>query len=143
MRFFFGFLILLLFTFYQNTYAQKGENGTKKLHSSAKSIHKRKIIKFGIASYYANKFDGRKTADDEIYKNEKYTAACNQLPFNTWIKVTYLKNRKSVIVRINDRLNAHNKRLVDLSKSAARKLGILGRGIVKVKVEVLNNYAKK
>lgn len=143
MRFSFGFLILLLFSFYYNSYAQKGENGTKKLHSSTESFHRRKIIKFGIASYYANKFDGRKTANDEIYKNEKYTAACNQLPFNTWIKVTYLKNGKSVIVRINDRLNVHNKRLVDLSKSAARKLGILGRGIVKVKVEVLNNYAKK
>ncbi|HEY5464252.1 MAG TPA: septal ring lytic transglycosylase RlpA family protein [Hanamia sp.] len=135
-----GFLIIALFIFYLNTFAQKGKNELKKVSSNTETAQK-KNIKFGVASFYANKFNGRSTANGEVYRNEKYTAACNQLPLNTWIKVTNLKNNRSVIVRINDRLNSHNKRLVDLSKCAAQKLGIIGRGIAKVKVEELDNYS--
>jgi len=135
-----GFLLIPLFIFYLNTFAQKGKSELKKVHSNTETAQK-KNIKFGVASFYANKFNGRQTANGEVYRNEKYTAACNQLPLNTWIKVTNLKNSRSVIVRINDRLNFHNKRLVDLSKCAAQKLGIIGRGIAKVKVEELDNYS--
>ena len=114
------------------------QSGTKqnKITTAAKKI----IVKYGIASYYANKFIGRKTATGEIYRKEKLTAACNKLPLNTWIKVTNLRNNKSVIVKINDRLHRKNKRLVDLSYHAARVLGYTGRGLTKVKVEVLNNF---
>ena len=98
------------------------------------------IIKYGIASFYAKKFNGRKTANGDIYNSTKYTAACNVLPLNTWVKVTNLKNNKSVIVMINDRLHAKTKRLVDLSKDAAQKLGYVGRGLTRVKVEVLRNF---
>lgn len=136
-----GLLIIILFIFSINTFSQNRENKVKKSSNITQVSQKKKIIKFGVASYYANKFNGRKTANDEIYRHEKFTAACNQLPFNTWIKVTNLRNKRSVIVRINDRLNIHNKRLVDLSRSAAQKLGIIARGIAKVKVEVLNNYS--
>lgn len=97
-------------------------------------------IKYGVASYYAAKFDGRKTASGEIYRNELSTAACNILPFNTWIKVTNLKNNKFIIAKINDRLHSKNKRLIDLSKSAAKKLGYISVGLTKVRVEVLEDY---
>lgn len=134
------FLIITFIIFPLTIFAQKGKKESKKLSSNRETIQK-KNIKFGVASFYAKKFNGRKTANDEIYRDEKYTAACNQLPLNTWIKVTNLKNKRWVIVRINDRLNSHNKRLVDLSRSAAQKLRIIARGIAKVKVEVLKNYS--
>lgn len=132
-------LFLLIAFFLQNVNAQKS---VAKKHTPAKEkkSSKRKIVKYGIASYYAKKFEGRPTRNDEIYNSAKYTAACNVLPLGTWIKVTNLRNHRTVIVRINDRMNAKNKRLVDLSKAAARDLGFLGRGLAKVKVEVLNNY---
>ncbi|MEO6870266.1 MAG: septal ring lytic transglycosylase RlpA family protein [Ginsengibacter sp.] len=121
-------------------FAQKKHthNGYKdgKIASPARKI----IIKYGIASYYANKFVGRKTASGEIYRKEKLTAACNSLPLRTWIKVTNLKNNRSVIVKINDRLHRKNKRLIDLSYHAASVLGYTGRGLTRVKIEVLNNF---
>ena len=130
-------LFLLSISFY-NGHAQKKYNSRKstKADISTKKI----IIKYGTASFYAKKFNGRRTANGDIYNSTKYTAACNVLPLNTWIKVTNLKNNKSVIVIINDRLHAKNKRLVDLSKTAAQKLGYVGRGLTRVKVEVLNNF---
>lgn len=134
------YLVLFLFAIVHNSaLAQKkatAKNNTAKAAHGSKEI----IIKYGVASFYAKNFDGRRTANDEIFSSTKYTAACNQLPFNTWIKVTNLRNNKSVIVRVNDRLHPKNKRLVDLSKVAAEKLGYSGRGITKVKVEVLNNF---
>lgn len=96
-------------------------------------------IQYGTASYYHNKFQDRKTATGEKFDQKKYTAAHNGLPLNTWIKVTNLRNKKSVIVRVNDRLHYKNKRLVDLSREAASKLGYISRGLTKVKVEVLGS----
>lgn len=92
---------------------------------------------YGIASFYADKFNGRPTANGEIYSHAKFTAACNILPLGTWIRVTNLRNNKSIIVKTNDRLHPRMKRIVDLSKSAAQKLGYIGRGLTQVKVEVL------
>lgn len=136
----FALFVMILLVFCQNIFCQIKNNEIKSGSSNTNSSQGKKIIKFGVASYYANKFKGQETANGEIYQHEKFTAACNQLPLNTWIKVTFLKNKRSVIVRINDRLNSHNKRLVDLSKAAAQKLGIIGYGIAKVKVEVLDHY---
>ena len=73
----------------------------------------------------------------------KLTAACNVLPLGTWVKVTNLKNNRSVIVQINDHLHRKNKRLIDLSKSAAQRLRFISRGITRVKVEVLSTPRKK
>lgn len=92
---------------------------------------------YGTASYYANKFEGRLTANGEIFSQQKMTAACNVLPLGTWIKVTNLHNGRSVIVKVNDRLHYKNKRLVDLSKIAAKKMGYTGGGLTKVKIEAL------
>lgn len=92
----------------------------------------------GVASYYADKFVGRKTASGEIFSQHKMTCAHNTLPFGTKIKVTNLKNGKSIIVRVNDRLHHRNPRIVDLTKGAAKKLGYTGRGVIKVRVVVEN-----
>ena len=92
---------------------------------------------YGTASFYANKFSGRRTANGEIFSQVKMTAACNVLPLGTWVKVTNLRNGKSVIVKVNDRLHAKMKRLVDLTRAAGQKLGFINSGVTKVKVEVL------
>lgn len=92
----------------------------------------------GIASFYSSNLDGTKTATGEIFRNKKMTAASNQFPLNTWVRVTNLKNGRSVIVRINDRMHPRMKakgRVVDLSRSAAQKLGFLKNGLTRVRVE--------
>ena len=94
-------------------------------------------IQYGTASFYADKFEGRKTANGEIFSQKSLTAAHNSLPLGTWIRVTNLSNHKSVVVKVNDRLHHRNPRLVDLSKSAAKKLGYTKRGLTKVRVDVL------
>ena len=130
-------VFFLSFIFSGDLYAQKKED--KKQKTSKESTRKNNI-KYGTASFYAKKFNGRRTRNDEIYNSTKYTAACNVLPLGTWIKVTNLHNHKTVIVRINDRMNPKNKRLVDLSGVAANDLGFLGRGLTRVKIEVLENF---
>lgn len=94
-------------------------------------------VQYGTASYYADKFEGRKTANGEIFTQKGMTAAHNSLPLGTWIRVTNLSNKKSVVVKVNDRLHHRNPRLVDLSKSAAKKLGYTGKGLSKVRVDVI------
>lgn len=89
----------------------------------------------GRASYYAAKFDGRKTANGEIFSNKKMTAAHLTLPFGTWVRVTNTKNNKSVVVRINDRGPYVKGRIIDLSHAAADSLGIIHAGWAVVKVE--------
>ena len=92
---------------------------------------------YGTASYYSNSFNGKKTANGEIYSHKKMTAACNVLPLGTWIRVTNLRNGKSVVVKTNDRLHARMKRVVDLSREAADKLGYIKSGLTRVRVEVI------
>lgn len=93
---------------------------------------------YGQASFYSNKFNGRRTASGEIFSQKKLTCACNVLPLGTWIKVTNLKNGKSVIVKINDRIHPRMKRITDLSKAAAIQLGYVDRGLTRVKVELID-----
>jgi rare lipoprotein A len=137
-----NFLVMLLAAFsflITNASAQSHKSHPDKTTIQRKPGKKTRT-RYGVASFYAKKFNGTKMANGEIYRPEKYTAACNILPLNTWIKVTNLKNDKSIIVKIKDRMNRNNKRLVDLSQSAAKKLGYLLSGLTRVKVEVLNNY---
>lgn len=94
------------------------------------------IIQKGTASYYGSKFHLRKTANGEIFNMEKMTAAHQNLPFGTRVKVTNLKNGKVVWVRINDRLPQNSKRIIDLSKAAASKLEMVQDGLAKVQLEV-------
>ncbi len=94
--------------------------------------------KVGLASYYGSKFDGRKTASGEIFSNSRLTAAHPSLPFGTRVKVTCLANNRSVVVRINDRGPfASKKRIIDLSQSAARELGIIKKGVARVSIEIV------
>ncbi len=90
---------------------------------------------YGQASFYANKFNGRKTANGEIFDQKKMTCACNVLPLGTWIKVTNLRNGRSVVVKVNDRIHPKMRRIVDLSRTAAQKLGYISSGLTRVKVE--------
>ena len=91
----------------------------------------------GIASFYSAKFEGRQTANGEIFSNSKMTCACNRLPLGTWVKVTSVKNGKSIIVKVNDRLAPHMTRVVDLTLAGAKKLDFVSAGLTQVKVEVL------
>ena len=133
------FIIILLISFSGIVAAQDSSIIKSKAPASAKQI----VIKYGIASFYHEKFNGRKTANGNIYDSKKLTAACNVLPLGIWVKVTNLKNEKSVIVQINDRLHHKNMRLIDLTKRAAKELDFISRGLTKVKVEVLGRLKDK
>ena len=92
----------------------------------------------GMASYYANGFNGRTTSFGEKFNIMEFTGAHRKLPYNTIIKVSCLANLKSVIIRINDRGPHTKNRILDLSPAAAKNLGILNRGISKVYFEILS-----
>jgi rare lipoprotein A len=113
--------IIICFTLLQfNLYAQKKQTSIEK----------------GKASFYANKFEGKRTANGEIYHHKNFTAAHKSLPFGTWVKVTNQNNKKSVIVRINDRGPFVKGRIIDLSKSAAKEIGNTNQGVFSVSVQV-------
>ena len=95
-------------------------------------------VQYGIASYYSDKFIGKTTANGDVFSQDKMTAAHNFLPLGTKIRVTNLRNNKSIVVRINDRMHHRNKRLVDLTKAAAQKLGFMKSGITRVKIQIFN-----
>lgn len=92
----------------------------------------------GIASFYAHHFHGLLTANGEIFNNYDFTAAHINLPFNTILLVTNLENGKSTVVRVNDRGPYAKKRIIDLSRPAARRLGMLNDGIINVDVQQLD-----
>jgi rare lipoprotein A len=92
----------------------------------------------GKASFYADKFEGRPTASGEKYKHNKLTAAHKTLPFGTKVRVTNLANDQSVEVTVNDRGPYVDDRIIDLSKSAAEKLGFINLGLAQVKIEVVD-----
>lgn len=94
-------------------------------------------VLYGKASYYYGRWIGRKTANGEIYRASDVTAAHKTLPFNTRVRVTNLKNNKSVIVRINNRGPYVKGRIIDLSLVAAKKIQMTKAGVIPVKVEVL------
>lgn len=93
--------------------------------------------KNGYASYYHDKFNGRKTASGEIFNNSKLTAAHRTLPFGTKLRVTNLKNGESVIVVINDRGPFHASRALDLSKAAFHEIGNLAKGVIPISYEIV------
>lgn len=92
---------------------------------------------YGLASYYADKFHGRKTANGEIYDMYDLTAAHLIFPFNTIIRVTNELNKKQTIIRINDRMPEHPERIIDLSLGTATSLDMVIKGVVPVKLEIL------
>ena len=96
-------------------------------------------ILVGAASYYAAKFHGKRTASGETFNSKSMTAAHRTLPFGTKLKVTNLRNKKFVIVRVNDRGPHVRGRIVDISRTAAELIGMRRTGTARVKLEVLQH----
>ncbi|AZB21754.1 septal ring lytic transglycosylase RlpA family protein [Chryseobacterium manosquense] len=94
--------------------------------------------KTSFASFYHDKFNGRKTASGEIFNNRKLTAAHRTLPFGTVIEVTNLRTGKSVEVRINDRGPFHSSRALDLSKAAFDSIGNTAKGTMPIEYEIVD-----
>ena len=91
----------------------------------------------GLASYYGRKFHGRRTASGEHYNMQALTAAHRTLAFGSRVEVTNLKNGRKVRVRINDRGPFIKGRIIDLSYAAAKQIGMLSRGVARVKIQAL------
>jgi rare lipoprotein A len=91
----------------------------------------------GLASWYGGKFQGRRTASGEVFDTAKLTAAHQSLPFGTLVKVINLENGKTTVVRINDRGPFVSGRIIDLSRAAAAAIGMTGKGVTRVRIEVL------
>ncbi len=91
----------------------------------------------GLASWYGGKFHGRLTASGEVFNTNDFTAAHKTLPFGTIVRVTNLDNGKSVVVRINDRGPFVAGRVIDLSRAAASAIGMIGKGVAHVKLDII------
>lgn len=140
-----SFISLLSFTFSASAQTKTTKKKTAKVTRKNEVNDKGDaiVVYYGVASYYADKFNGRLTATGASYTHKGLTAACNVLPLGTWIKVTNLRNNKSIVVQVNDRLHAKNNRLVDLTKTAAENLGYTQNGLARVKVIVLDKKKGK
>jgi rare lipoprotein A len=91
----------------------------------------------GVASWYGQEFQGNTTASGEVYDLNGLTAAHPTLPFGTTVRVTNLKNRKNILLRINDRGPYIGRRLIDVSWAAAKHLGFVNSGLTRVRVQVV------
>lgn len=129
-------VLLLLVTFLgcQQTYVHK-----KRMHTPVVSeTIEEGFSQEGVASWYGPGFHGRRTASGKRFNTNKLTAAHRTLPFGTKVRVTNLSNDKTVELEINDRGPAKKtRRLIDVSKAAAKKLGFAKAGVTKVRVEVI------
>ena len=96
------------------------------------------VLGQGSASYYAAKFNGRRTASGETFDNREMTAAHRTLPFGSLVRVTNPANGKSVVVRINDRGPFTRGRLIDVSRAAAEELGMVARGHATVELALID-----
>jgi rare lipoprotein A len=95
------------------------------------------LVQEGVVSWYGAAFHDRPTASGERFDSNDFTMAHPTLPFGTEVKVTNLRNGRSVVVRVNDRGPHVGKRIADLSRAAAAQLGFLKRGVVRARIEVL------
>lgn len=128
------FFIIVLSACSSSVRYTKNEEIKSKLEESSSEVLESKT---GTASYYADEFNGKKTASGEIYNMNKLTAAHPSYPMNTICLVTNLKNGLSVEVRINDRMPSFKSRIIDLSLAAAKEIDMIRDGIQEVKIEVL------
>lgn len=92
----------------------------------------------GVASYYHDSLEGNRTANGEIFDQNRFTAAHKTLPFNTWVKLTD-QSGESVVVRVNDRLPARSSRMIDLSTLAARQLDMIQTGLKRVYLQEISS----
>ncbi len=96
------------------------------------------VIETGKATYYADYFEGRKTANGEVYRHSGFTAAHRTIPLGTRVKVMCLSNKESCVVTVNDRCADHAGGIIDLSKGAASHLGFVRTGKTEVQLELLD-----
>ncbi len=104
------------------------------------------FVQKGLASWYGKKFHGRKTSNGETYNMYAMTAAHKTLPMNTWVSVHNLENNRKIVVRVNDRGPFVYGRIIDLSYTGAKRIGIVGPGTTKVRITALGratSYSKK
>ena len=113
------------------------------LNLTTSTYAKNKRVQIGKGSWYGKRFQGKRTANGERYNMYSYTAAHRTFPFNSMVKVTNLKNGRSIIVRINDRGPYHRGRIIDLSYLAAKKLGYAKKGVAKLKIKLLYRQKKR
>lgn len=109
-----------------------GTDGAKPAVAPGVRSKVRKWFEVGQASWYGLKFQGRKTANGESFDMNGLTCAHRSLPMGSWVRVTNMKNRRSIFVRVNDRGPVPDNRVVDLSFAAARAVGLAGIGRVKL-----------
>lgn len=107
------------------------------IEEPAPSAPQETVLGRGSASYYASKFNGRRTASGERFDNSDLTAAHRSLPFGSRVRVTNPANGRSVIVRVNDRGPFTRGRLIDVSRAAAEELGMVARGHADVELALI------
>jgi rare lipoprotein A len=112
---------------------QKNEQTEQNLSASGQTAGEK-----GVATYYAKKYTGRRTASGTRYCPKKLTAAHQSIPLGTKVKVVNLANNKEVQVTVNDRCRKRQKPFIDLSQAAAKELGFFGKGSAKVLIQALN-----
>ena len=131
------YLMIVIITFvFVCSCASSSRFASKKLYRNSNNIQNGEIL-VGYASYYADKFHGKKTANGEIFNMHDYTAAHRNLPFGTILLVTNLENGKKIKVRVNDRGPFVAGRILDLSLQAAKDIGLIKSGITKVEIKIL------
>ena len=106
------------------------------LSFGAKCQIKNNFQEKGLASFYSDYFEGKRTASGETFHQNHFTAAHKSLPFGTLVKVINLQNKRTVIVRITDRGPFVKGRIIDLSQAAAKEIGMLSSGLYKVCIQV-------
>ncbi len=131
-----GLILILFYGCSPSVKFSRGESSSKPpavKESSTTAVN----VYTGLASFYSDEFNGRQTANGEIYDMNGLTAAHPTFPFGTEIKVTNLSNNKSAVIRINDRMPQHRTRMIDLSLGTAKALDMIEDGVVEVKLEIL------
>jgi rare lipoprotein A len=129
-----AFLLICSVGFIQFSLAQGGDSVAISKKKKTARVH------YGVASFYSASLDGTLTANGERFSQKKYTGANNFLPLGTWVRITNVKNGKSVVVRVNDRMHpsmARRGRVIDLSRIAFAEIGSVKSGLLRVKLEVL------
>ncbi|MFT6900832.1 MAG: rare lipoprotein A [Colwellia sp.] len=127
----------------EETHSRGGNRSQYQVHGKTYSVLKSadNFSQVGIASWYGEKFHGHLTSNGEIYNMYAMSAAHKNLPLPTYLKVTNNANNRSVIVRVNDRGPFHQNRIVDLSYSAAYKLGMMKTGLANVTITAITDFS--
>ena len=131
-----GFLILLFNTLPLEAEDVTAKSEAKRVDQAATALGGKRGV-MGVATYYASKYNGRRTYSGEIYRPQKMTAAHPSFPMGTRVRVVSMRNSRHVEVRINDRCRQRKHPTIDLSLAAAKKLGFLCEGVARVEMRVL------